>query len=131
MARSTHCYQSVKDARLALQMRIQEMAQARVRYGWRKIRGLANREDWTVGRKRVYRLYREDGLTLRQQLQRRHRAGEHRRERYKQTAPNQIWSLNLVADQLVDGQRVRALTVVDNLTRESLAIEVAQGIKGQ
>ena len=74
-----------------------------------------------MGRYLVYRLYKEEGLTLRQCLRRRRRVAVHRRERQKPTGPNQVWSLDFVADQLADGRRFRALTVVDVFTRESLA----------
>ena len=53
-----------------------------------------------------------------------------RRERIKPAAPHQVWSLDFVADQLADGRRFRALTVVDVYTRESLAIEAEQSLKG-
>ena len=66
LARSTKRYGSQKDPQTALRFRIREIAQARVRYGYRKIQVLLNREGWKVGKKRVYRLYREEGLTLRQ-----------------------------------------------------------------
>ena len=78
----------------------------------------------------VYRLYREEGLTLRYKPRRRRCAATNRRERCKPTAPNQVWSLDFVADQLADGRRSRALTVADVFTRESLAIEVGQHLKG-
>jgi putative transposase len=55
----------------------------------------------------------------------------HWRERRKPTGPNQVWSLDFVADQLADGRRFRALTVVDVFTRESLMIEVGQSLKGE
>src|SRR5436309_10943696 len=71
LARSTRRYGSQKDPQTALRFRIREIAQARVRYGYRKIRVLLNREGWKVGKKRVYRLYREEGLTLRQRPRRR------------------------------------------------------------
>jgi putative transposase len=112
-------------------MRIREIAQARVRYGYRKILALLNREGWKVGRYLVYRLYQEEGLTLRQRLRRRRRVAVHRRERQKPTGPNQVWSLDFVADQLADGRRFRALTVVDVFTRECPAIEVGQSLKGE
>ena len=57
------------------------------------------------------------------------RGGESR-ERSKATAPNQAWSLDFVADQLADGRRFRALTIVDVFTRESLAIEAGPSLKG-
>lgn len=130
-ARSTHRYRSVKDPRTALRLRIREIAQARVRYGYRMIRVLLNREGWQVGRKLVYRLYREEGLVLRQRPCRRRRVAVARREYFRPTAPNQVWSMDFVADQLADGRRFRALTVVDIFTRECLAIEVGQSLKGE
>jgi len=78
--------------------RIREIAQVRVRYGYRKIRVLLNREGWKVGKKLVYRLYREEGLTLRHKPRRRRRASLQCRDRFRPTAPNQVWSLDLVAD---------------------------------
>ncbi len=131
LARSTHRYRSGKDPQTALRLRIREIARARVRYGYRKIRVLLNREGWRVGKKRVYRLYREEGLTLHQRPRRRRQVAVHRRERFKPTAPNQVWSLDFVADQLTDGRRFRALTMVDVFTRESLGIEVGQSLKGE
>jgi putative transposase len=92
---------------------------------------LLKREGWQVGKKLVYRLYREEGLTLRNKPRRRRCAATNRRERCKPVAPNEVWSLDFVADQLADGRRFRALTVVDVFTRESLAIEVGQSLKGE
>jgi putative transposase len=128
---STFRYQSTQEPRTALRLRIREIAQARIRYGYRKIRVLLKREGWNVGKKLVYRLYREEGLTLRYKPRRRRCAARNRRERSKPSAPNQVWSLDFVADQLADGRRFRALTVVDVFTRESLAIEVGQSLKGE
>ncbi len=131
LARSTERYRSQKDPQTGLRLRIREIAQARVRYGYRKIRVLLNREGWKVGKKRVYRLYREEGLTLRRRPRRRRQVAAHQREPRKPSAPNEVWSLDFVADQLVDGRRFRALTVVDVFTRESLAIEAGQNLKGE
>jgi len=55
----------------------------------------------------------------------------HREEKFVVTAPNQAWSLDFVTDQLQDGRRFRALTIVDVYTRESVAIEVGQSLKGE
>ena len=79
-----------------------------------------------MGKKLVYRPYREGGLTLRTKSRRKRRAGLQRRERFRPSASNQVWNLDLVAHQLADGGRFRALTVVDVFTRESLAIDVEQ-----
>ena len=92
---------------------------------------LLKREGWNLGKKLVYRLYREDGLALRDKPRRSRSAAASRRERGKVTAPNQVWSLDFVADQLADGRRFRASTVVDVCTRESLVIEVGQSLKGK
>lgn len=128
---STYRYESSQEPRTALRLRIREIAQVRVRYGYRKIRVLLNREGWKVGKKLVYRLYREEGLTLRHKPRRNRRAALHRRERFRPTAPNQVWGLDFVADQLADGRRFRALTILDVFTRESLAIDVGQSLKGE
>lgn len=111
-------------------MKIREIAQARVRYGYRKMRVLLNREGWGVEKTLVQRLCQEEGLALRQRSKRRRKAAERPRERVRATEANQAWSLDFVADQLTDGRRFRALTIVDVFTRESLAIEAGQALKG-
>ena len=65
LPRATHRYQSIRDPLTELRMRMRELAQTRIRYGYRKIRVLLIREGWKVGKKLVYRLYREEGLGLR------------------------------------------------------------------
>ncbi len=99
-------------------MRMREIAQSRVRYGYRKIRVLLNREGWNVGKYLVYRLYKEEGLALKKRPQRKRKAVRHREERFIATAPNQAWSIDFVADQLQDGTRFRALTIGSQLFRD-------------
>ena len=99
---STFRYESQQEPRTALRLWIREIAQVRVRYGYRKIRVLLKREGWNVGKKLVYRLYKEEGLTLRHKPRRKRRPALHRRERFQPTSPN-VWSLDFVADQLADG----------------------------
>ena len=130
-ARATYHYRSHRDPRTMLRQRIREMAQTRVRYGYRKIRVLLNREGWAVGKKLVYRLYREEGLMLRHRVPRRRKSVAPRWTRPKPGRPNEAWTLDFVADQLANGQRFRALTVVDVFTRESVAIEVGQSLRGE
>jgi putative transposase len=130
VARATHCYDGHQEQWIELRMRIREIAQTRVRYGYRMIRVLLNREGWKVGKDLVYRLYREEGLGLRKRPAGKRRAAVHRRERLRPTGPNQVWAMDFVADQLSDGRRIRSLTIVDIFTRESLAIEVGQSLKG-
>jgi putative transposase len=129
--RATYRYRSCMDPRTELRMRIREIAQARVRYGYRKIRVLLNREGWDVGKYLVYRLYKEEGLTLkRMKPAGKRKAARQREEKLKPTGPDQVWSMDFVADQLQDGTRFRSLTIVDVYTREAVAIEVGQSLKG-
>lgn len=112
-ARSTPYYRSVKDPQTALRHRLRELAHTRVRYGYRRIHVLLTREGWRVGRNLVYRLYTEEQLQLRSKLPKRRKVVVSRRQRYVAKHPNEVWSLDFVADQLADGTRVRALTVVN------------------
>src|SRR5512147_50590 len=128
---STHRYPSRKAPQTELRMRMRELATARIRYGYRKIRVLLNREGWKVGKKLVYRLYREEGLGLRRRRPKSRRiASAHSRQKPRAETPIHVWSLDFVADELIGGRRFRALTVVDVYTRECLAIEVGQSLKG-
>ena len=102
----------------------------RVRYGCRRIGILLRREGWRDNHKRIHRLYCLEGLNLRTKRNKRSRAGAHRMERTDLTAINQSWSMDFVSDQLFDGKRFRALTVVDNFSRKCPAIEVGQSLKG-
>lgn len=111
--------------------RIQEIAATRVRYGFWRIYVLLRRDGWQVNHKRVYRLYKQAGLNLRSKRPRRRKAAAHRLERPLLTGPNPSWSMDFVADALFDGRKLRALTVVDNFTRESLAIRVDGRLNGE
>lgn len=73
--------------------------------------------------KRVYRVYRLEGLVIRQKTPRRKRSRRYRGDRLEITRPNQTWAMDFVSDTLFDGRPIRVLTVVDCHTRESLAIE--------
>ena len=130
-SRSAWYYQPEEKHDEPLLRRIEETAATRVRYGFRRIFVLLRREGWKANHKRVYRLYCQAGLNLRRKRPRRRKAAAHRLERTVLTAPNQVWSMDFVADALFDGRRFRALTVVDNFTKESLAIEVDQQLKGE
>ncbi len=111
-------------------MRIKEIANTRVHYGYRRVHVMLKREGWQDNVKRVYRLYQEQGLSLRMKRPKRNKSARLRQPKHVVTAMNQIWSMDFVADALFDGRKLRALTVVDNYTRESLAIDVGQSLKG-
>ncbi|MBK9215815.1 MAG: IS3 family transposase [Chloracidobacterium sp.] len=114
----------------AIRQRIREIAETRVRYGFDRIHILLRREGWADNRKRTYRIYKEEGLNLRSKRPRRSKAAAHRMERPVLGGPHECWSMDFVADQLFDGRRFRALTLVDNFSRECVEIEVGQSLKG-
>jgi putative transposase len=122
--RSSYYYRSRKDRQAPLRERIKEIAATRVRYGYLRIHTLLRREGWPVNRKRIYRLYREEGLQMRHKTPRRRVSAKLRDDRVPAMAKNDCWSMDFVADQLFDGTRVRVLTIVDNFTRESPRIGV-------
>jgi putative transposase len=82
-----------------------------------------------VNHKRVRRIYREEGLAMRVRPPKRRRAAIVRDERVVPQAPNQSWSMDFMHDVLADGAKIRLLTIVDNFSRESLALEVDHGFK--
>jgi putative transposase len=112
-------------------MRINEIAAVRVRYGYKRIHVLLRREGWPINHKRVYRIYCEEGLNLRAKRPRRRVSAAHRVKLPAATTVNESWSMDFVTDSLFNGRRFRSLTVVDNYSRECLAIEVGQHIRGE
>jgi putative transposase len=131
LRRSVWYYRSVKDPKLALRGRMHEIARTRVRFGYRRLHVLLRREGWVLGKNQAYRLYREENLQLRSKLPKRRKMVVMRRERFVPHRPNEAWSMDFVADQLVNGDRFRALTIVDVFSREALAIEVGQHLRGE
>jgi putative transposase len=129
MHRSTHRYRSIAQDQTALRMRLRDLAAARVRYGYRRLHVLLQREGWQVNHKRVYRWYRLEGLSLRVKAKKK-RTSQLRVPRPAAEAPNEHWSMDFMTDRLCDGRRFRALTLVDNMTRESLAIEADVSLTG-
>ncbi len=113
-----------------LRVRIRDIAETRVRYGLRRIYILLRREGWKDNHKRVYRIYKEEGLNLRVKRPRRCRAASHRSERPVFSSLHDCWSMDFVADALFDGRKIRCLTIVDNFSRKCIAIRVGQGLKG-
>ena len=126
--RSSQRYRSVADEQAALRIRIRDLAHSRVSYGYRRIHIMLQREGWKVNHKRVYRLYKLEGLMMRPRKPRRHVSSRTRVERPKATAPNESWSMDFMSDELYDGRRIRLFTLVDNFTRESPAIEVDRSL---
>ena len=130
LALSTHRYRSTKDEQAPLRMRLKELAATRVYYGYRRLHILLRREGWDVNAKRIYRLYREEGLAVRKRKARRKAVGT-RAPILVEARPNARWSLDFVHDQFASGQRFRVLNVVDDVTRECLAAIPDTSISGR
>ena len=129
ISRSLYRYRSRRPDSGSLRARIEEIAAIKRRYGYRRVYLRLRREGWEVNRKRVYRLYREAGLAVRRRKRKRIGMFE-RKPLPKPTAANVSWSMDFVADGLIGGRRLRCLTIVDDCTRECLAIEVDTSITG-
>ena len=114
-----------------LRVKIKELAATRVRYGYRRLSVLLRREGWKVNDKRVHRLYCQEGLSLRAKATKRRRRSAAVRVRIAPTGPNTVWSMDFMHDRLMGDRRqpFRILTIVDIVTRECLALEVASGFR--
>ncbi len=130
VARSSCRYRSVARDQAALRVRLRDLAATRVRYGYRRLHVLLQREGWKVNHKRVYRLYREEGLGIRVR-RRRKRVSTPRVQPPPARRPHERWSLDFLTDSLVDGHRFRVLTIVDHVSRVSPAIEVGISLTGE
>ena len=122
-------YQATRPDDGALRDRLKALAQDRRRFGYRRLHVLLRREGHAVNRKRVQRIYRDEQLTVRRRGGRKRAMGP-RRPLDLPLAPNQRWSLDFVADQMTDGRRFRILTVIDNCTRECLALVADTSLSG-
>lgn len=112
-----------------LRRRLRTLAQARPRFGQRRLHVLLRREGIVVNHKRTERLYREEGLTVGRRG--RKRVARHGRGRAQAPhRPNEQWALDFVSDTLQSGRRIRCLNVVDTCTREALAIVVDTSLGG-
>lgn len=127
---STYHYRSLATDLTALKMRLKELAETRRRFGYRRLHILLQREGWKVNHKRIHRLYREAGLSLRIK-KRKKRASHLRVVLPSPTRLNERWSMDFVMDSLADGRKFRALTVVDIFSREVVLIEPDFSLTGR
>lgn len=130
ISRSSYYYRAHPRDDRAERGRIRAIAETRVRYGMWRIHTLMRREGWLINHKKTHRIYCEEGLNLRRKRPRRRVAAMHRQSRPTVSGIDEAWSMDFVADELFNGRRIRALTVVDNFSREALAIVVDHQLKG-
>ena len=111
-----------------LRLRIREITETRIHYGYRRVHVMLRREGWRDNHKRIYRLYSEKGLSLRLKRPRRNKSAQRRQHRPQGLYPNHVWDMDFVSDALFDGRRLRLLTVIDLYTCECLGICVGQNL---
>ena len=130
LAVSTLRYSSRRPLQEALRSRLREVAATHVRYGYRRLTVLLRREGWKVNAKRVYRLYNQENLKVRS-VERKKISRRQRISHGPATGPNQCWSADFVSDKLTDGRCYRILTVIDQFTRECVAMEADRSLQGR
>jgi putative transposase len=126
---STLRYQPRPADDAALRQRLRELAQERRRFGYRRLGWLLAREGHTMNSKKLYRLYREEKLTVRRRGGRKRALGT-RAPMVLPLTLNQRWSLDFVSDTLSDGRRFRILAIVDDFSRECLTMVVDTSLGG-
>jgi len=128
--RGTAYYRSRKKTWDELRMRLRDLAAVRVRYGYQRLHVLLRREGWKVNHKLVWRLYREEGLSVRTKG-RKKKISRLRIVLPEAKTPNERWSMDFVSDGLYTSRRFRVFTLVDHFTRESPAILADHSITGR
>ncbi|MEE4611550.1 IS3 family transposase [Serratia marcescens] len=129
VSRSLFRYRSVAADDSPLRLRIREITETRVHYGYRRVHVMLRREGWRDNHKRIYRLYCERGLSLRLKRPRRNKSAQCRQPQPQGLYPNHVWGMDFVSDALFDGRRLRLLMVIDLYTRECLGICVGQNLR--
>lgn len=127
--RMTVRYAAKRGDDAALRERMKAIAHERRRFGYRRIHVLLKREGHVVNHKKLFRLYRDEKLTVRRRGGRKRAIGT-RAPMMVPLVPNDRWSLDFVSDQLTDGRRFRILAVVDDCTRECLSLVADTSLSG-
>ena len=118
----------------ALVCRMSELSRDNPRYGYRRVWALLRREGWEVNKKRVLRLWREQGLKVPKKQHKSRRllgGGENGCTRRRAEYPGHVWSYDFAMDQTEDGKRLKMMPVVDEYTRECLSLEGQRSIKAE
>ena len=129
MNRSSFAYTSQKGTGTPTRERLRELAGQRPRYGYRRLHVLLAREGNVLNHKRLYRIYREEGLAVRRRRRKRIAASA-RQPMATPSETNQRWSMDCTSDTLADSRPFRTFNVVDDFSRECLALEVDTSIPG-
>ena len=113
-----------------LRAELRAFSKERPRWGYRRAHHRLREEGWEVNRKRVQRLWREEGLRVPQRKRKRRRLGDSTvpAERLRSERPNHVWAFDFQFDQTADGRALKLLNIVDEFTRESLVTLVERSI---
>ena len=141
---STYHYKSRRTDQAAVERRIKESAETRVRYGYRRVHVLLRREGWVINMKKTRMIYNELGLQLRNKHPKRRVKAKLREDRQEAVGPNDVWAMrcrqaiaeqsagrDFVHDQLAMGKKLRILTIVDTHSRFCLAAEPRFSYRGE
>ena len=116
----------------ALRKRLREISKDKKRWGYRRAHARLLEEGWSVNKKRVQRLWREEGLRVPQRKRKRARLGDnHDGKHLRAERPDHVWALDFQSDETADGRQLRVLNVIDEFTREALGSEVARSITAE
>jgi putative transposase len=130
ISRSVYRYQPIPKHEEPMRARLRELARERPRFGSPRLTVLLRREFGLVNHKRVERLYREEGLQLPRRRKKRRR-GVQRVPLESPAHPNERWSMDFMSDSLYNGRRFRVLSVLDDFSRQCLALEVDTSLSGE
>ena len=130
IAAKTYRYASSRSDDRELRARLRQLAGERRRFGYRRLHILLRREGFKLNHKMLFRIYREERLMVHRRGGRKRALGTRAPMALPQGA-NQRWSLDFVSDVLTDGRRFRVLVIVDDFTRECLALVVDTSISGR
>jgi putative transposase len=114
------------EVEVKLRARLREIARDHPRWGWKTAYRIVRRQGWTVNRKRVQRLWRAEGLRRAQFCRKRRRLGPTLTGRLRAGRPNQVWAIDFQFDETANGRRLKLANVVDEYTRQALAMRVGR-----
>ncbi len=132
--RSSQRYVSMKvDKDTALMQRMVALSRKNPRYGYRRVWALLGREGWSVNKKRVQRLWREEGLKIPTKERKRRRVGasENGIARRRAECIDHVWSYDFAMDATEDARRLKMMPVIEEYSRECLALEMERSITAE
>ena len=116
----------IPDEEAKLRRRLRDIAREHPRWGWKTAHAILRREGWAINRKRTQRLWRSEGLKRPAACKRKRRRPEGGAELFRATHPNHVWALDFQFDETADHRRLKLLNIVDEHTREALAMRVGR-----